>query len=579
MSRLMRRPGRVLVGGVALVLLQLLTACGGGSSGDDDELLPTLSQDVEPSGERVDVSDRNYFPIHEGDTWLYARTVEGDTAGTTQRRIETAPNEAGEYLLSESDDLQTFSTYQRITTAGVETLDPVGAQGFWPGVYAALPTFLDFPTPFYAAGSTRSVLRQGDLQADVDGDGKDDRFRIEVKQVFVGFEQLAVLGRATEVAHFKTTFTLTLASVSTGESSKATFTEESYLAPNIGLVRIERSVTVPDGAEAIPDERLDLVSASIGQKRYFKGGSGFEIEQYHRDVVFDPSRGLYFASVAAGDVEHANRIATIDPSTGGVTYSDPVGADPGPLAVSSDGKVLYVGLEASGEILKLALPSMQELARTRLPVDMVYGQYLPEDISLSPDSDDVIAVSMMRAGWSPRHAGVVLLRDMAIQPVRTQDHTGSNHISFGSDGRWLYGYNDETSEFGLRRIEVLADGLVESMVVAADGFDRDMTVTDGIIAIGNTFYAADAGMGRLGSVELASECVKLPSVDKVVCQSTLSYSSLVIADSLTFTPLETVTYSPSWASTTEWQLVPGPRGQVLIMEYGRIVIFDSDALR
>ena len=51
----------------------------------------------------------------------------------------------------------------------------------------ALDEFLLYPTPFYPAGGTRTVVRQGSLGADADGDGVADSFRFEFNQVFEGF--------------------------------------------------------------------------------------------------------------------------------------------------------------------------------------------------------------------------------------------------------------------------------------------------------------------------------------------------------------------------------------------------------
>ena len=41
----------------------------------------------------------------------------------------------------------------------------------------------------------------------------------------------------------------------------------------------------------------------------------------------------------------------------------------------------------------------------------------------------------------------------------TAIHTGSNVIAFGATAGRLYGYNNETSEFGFRRMDVTASGV------------------------------------------------------------------------------------------------------------------------
>lgn len=564
-----------------LCVAALISACGGGgdggsSGGSGGPLLPTLSQDVVPSGPRIDVSARNYLPLHAGDTWVYAKTLAGNLAGgVVTRSIATAPDQNGRLTISESDGGQAEVSANRITAAGLETLDPIGASGIWPGVYAALPAFTDVPTPFYPAGGIRKVIRQGDMLADVDGDAKNDFFRIEITQAFVGFEPLTVLGRSIEVAHFRTTLAFTVAGTSTGTSATGTAIEDSWLADGLGLVRAERSATYSDGSVLVKPYSLDLVSATVNGQTSTTSGRAVNIAVYHRGLVFVASRGVFLATVSPSDPVNANRIATIQASNGAVTYSAPIGSGPGAMSVSADGNVLYVGLEGSGEVLKLALPSMQELARVRLPVDPFFGQLLPEDISVSPTSADVFAVSMTRTNSSPRHAGVALVRGMVVQPQRTQQHTGSNRIAFDIDGGWLYGYNNESTEFGLRRIEVLSDGLIERLVVTANArYATELNVSNGLAVLGDSVFSADASLALRGTIASAAGCTKLPGVGKIACQSTLNYNQLVIVDSVTFSQLASTSYSTN-ASNSEWRLVPGAAGQVAVSEYGRIVIFTS----
>jgi len=53
-----------------------------------------------------------------------------------------------------------------------------------------------------------------------------------------------------------------------------------------------------------------------------------------------------------------------------------------------------------------------------------------------------------------------------MQPKRTQVHPGSNLVAFDAAGTKVYGLSIE-SDLGLSRIQVLADGLVQELVVPA----------------------------------------------------------------------------------------------------------------
>ena len=64
----------------------------------------------------------------------------------------------------------------------------------------------------------------------------------------------------------------------------------------------------------------------------------------------------------------------------------------------------------------------------------------------------------------------------------TQDHTGSNVIEFTSPNT-LIGYNNETTEFGLRQLTVTPTGVVENAVFAnyISGFAEDILYSEGRI--------------------------------------------------------------------------------------------------
>ena len=51
-----------------------------------------------------------------------------------------------------------------------------------------------------------------------------------------------------------------------------------------------------------------------------------------------------------------------------------------------------------------------------------------------------------------------------MRPSKTQEHTGSNRIEPSADPTIFYGYNNETSEFGFRRLKLDANGMTELVV-------------------------------------------------------------------------------------------------------------------
>lgn len=567
--------------GAALALLQ---ACGGGggdapSPPDGDALLPTLSQDVEPPGARIDVSSRNYFVLGAGNAWTYDRKSNGIANGTVTRNVVSGPDANGRLTISETDNGVVASSAYVLNSAGLQLVDPFGAEGTFPGVLEMLPIYVEYPTPFFPVSSTRQTIRQGSMKADVDGDGKSDYFRAEVSQLFVGFESLSVLGQTAEVAHFRATISLTVVVSSNRASATVVAVEDTYLAPTLGLVRADRRATQAGGAVVIAPYTIELRAATIAGQTYPAGSgapplSGSTIALTHNALVFDAARNVFYASVPGSVIGTGNRIATVDAVTLVVSHSGLIGSDPSALSLSADGMFLYVGLRGSGDVVKLALPSLQEVARMTLPVLPFYGQLYAEDISVSPTDSGVFAVSMFRKNVSPRHGGVALVRNMVIQPQVTQDHTGSNQIEFDAGGAWVYGLNTETTEFGLRRIEVLADGLIERNTITAQiDFDASLSLADDLLFAGSAAYRAEAALPLAGTVSNARHCVKIPAAPRVACVSAQDPTRIVIAEATTFSILASAQFSTT--ASFGVRLVPGMAGQLAVAD-GTFLHFVQD---
>ncbi len=295
-----------------------------------------------------------------------------------------------------------------------------------------------------------------------------------------------------------------------------------------------------------------------------------ELSLVHNDVVFDAGRQRYYASVPGSVTAVGNSIASIDPATGAVTYSAAIGSEPSALGLAADGSVLYVGLNGSGEVIRLALPQMQETGRVRLPTANFFGQLFAENISVSPVDANVFAVSMWRANVSPRHGGVALVRNMVLQPTMTQDHTGSNLIEFDpTNGVLIYGFNNETTEFGLRQLFAQPSGVVQGLVTpAAGGFStRVIEASPRGLMLDRTLYRG-SDLAPLGQINAGGGCRLLPRGDRFAClQSTFPTGSeqrLVVADADTFVTLSTPTFATSLSPSIATMLVPGPTGQVAL---------------
>lgn len=554
----------------ALAFVATLLGCGGGGGGPSTrEPLPTLVQDTVPAGARIDVAARNYFVGAPGDYWNYAVA---ETGGNVSRSVSAASG--GDLLITETGGGATGSETLRRTAEGVLLLQPLADIGVPVG--DVLSSLLIYPEPFYPVGGERVAIRQGTLGQDLDGDGSPDSFRLEFRQVLVGFETLTLPdGPTADVAHFRDVIRITVRfSDPANDDVTVVGTENSWWAPGIGMVRAERSVADADGRPIEAPQTLSVSSGSVGGQLLFAprpDGTVTKIPLTHRALVHDAARGRYYASVPSGSSAQPNTIASIDAVTGAVSHSAPIGANPGPLALSADASRLYVGLDGSGEVLQLRLPDLAELSRTRLPSPPGDAQWTAESITVSPLDPGVAAVAMQRVATSPRHTGVALIRDGVLQARTTPGHTGSNVVVFADDGSAIYGFNSETTEYGLRRIALLADGLEETLVVPAgdgSGFGsgtlsmsphgllhgRQRRQLPDLALLGS--YAADGAGCRWHGPR-----------QRVVCLGDTGGGFdrfIVVADPVGFGVESRPVFLRGYSQESVVELVPGPSGQVAL---------------
>jgi hypothetical protein len=201
------------------------------------------------------------------------------------------------------------------------------------------------------------------------------------------------------------------------------------------------------------------------------------------DIIYDPVSHKIYASVPSSAGVNGNSITVIDPWTGAVGPAVFVGSEPNKLALSDDGQYLYVGLDGAAAVRRLHIPTLTPGLQFALGSDSFFGQYFVEDMEVLPGEPDSVAVSRRNEGVSPRHAGVAIYDNGVPRPNATPRHTGSNVIEFSASASLLYGLNNETTEFGFRRMSVDSSGVAVIDVTGSvvDEFYVDMKFDDGLI--------------------------------------------------------------------------------------------------
>lgn len=177
-----------------------------------------------------------------------------------------------------------------------------------------------------------------------------------------------------------------------------------------------------------------------------------------------------------------NSLTTFNLSNWEIATSTFIGSEPDAIAISGNGQYVYAGLGGSNAVKRFDTIT-GATTTISLGSSTYYGPLYAEDIEVMPGSPETIAVSLKRLGVSPRHGGVVVIDGTTARPTKTPDHTGANKIAFSNDPNTLYGYNNETSEFGIRTMKISESGISTASVAqnAFSGYGVDIEFEDGLL--------------------------------------------------------------------------------------------------
>jgi hypothetical protein len=76
----------------------------------------------------------------------------------------------------------------------------------------------------------------------------------------------------------------------------------------------------------------------------------------NNSMVYNPTNGLLYVSVpSSAGAPYGNSVVSVDPETGALGTPIPVGSEPDKLAISSDGTVLWVGLDGASAVRQVNL--------------------------------------------------------------------------------------------------------------------------------------------------------------------------------------------------------------------------------
>jgi hypothetical protein len=212
------------------------------------------------------------------------------------------------------------------------------------------------------------------------------------------------------------------------------------------------------------------------------------------------------------------------------------------LALSDNGQYLYVGLEGEPAVQRIDLASRTVNLRFLLGTSSppLVNDFFVDDMQVLPGNSQAVAVSRRNNCCSPRHEGVAIYDNGVPRTRTTPGHTGANVIEFSASAAILYGYNNETTEFGFRRMTVDAEGVFVASVF--DSFRPPPTLISGFgvdikFAGGRIFTTSGRVIDPVTPAPLATFGVP-------------AFGNLVVPDA----SLNRVFFLSSDSSTSRWSL-------------------------
>jgi uncharacterized repeat protein (TIGR01451 family) len=193
-----------------------------------------------------------------------------------------------------------------------------------------------------------------------------------------------------------------------------------------------------------------------------------------RELVYDASRGVIYASTPASNRLAGNLIAAIDPATGGMTRAVEAGSEPDQLALSDSGRYLHVALDGAMGVQRFDLASnTADLSFPLSTNDICFAQ----DLEAQPGSPETVAASLGSYNLSLGYPSDVYLYDSGV--ARTNRGGPSRGLTFGANGQCVFGYVSPGSSYGLVRMWPTTNGFRTDTVGGFSTYPGDLKFSNG----------------------------------------------------------------------------------------------------
>jgi DNA-binding beta-propeller fold protein YncE len=187
----------------------------------------------------------------------------------------------------------------------------------------------------------------------------------------------------------------------------------------------------------------------------------------------DPIHGLILVAPSSGLAPWGNSIVAINPTSGEISQPVLVGPRPSEMAVSDDGKYLYVGFQGVPEVRRFLLPSLKPDLTMPMGADGFLGPRFAGQMDVRPAHPTDVAVTR------PNNAFGFFRNGVEVTPDRSSPET----VRFIGPDR-IYAHEDS---WGIFRFDISDSGLTWVTIMR----DVEQYGTTAFISDGGKLYFAD----------------------------------------------------------------------------------------
>lgn len=301
-----------------------------------------------------------------------------------------------------------------------------------------------------------------------------------------------------------------------------------------------------------------------------------EVPIKSNDVAYSASTSKIYATVPSlAGMPYGNRLVEIDPFRGTIERSVFAGSEPGVIAVSDDGSFAYVGLDGAAAVRRVELTSMTTGLKFNLGRPELSETYFVDDMGVLPGLPDSVVVSRKDVNIIPSKAGVAVYDSGVKRPLSTPPFDGPNSIAL-LDSSTVVGYDNTSSEHGLWRLTIQADGITVQTHAsyALNGYGHRIVTNSGEIFSTSGQAADGTTLQVLGSYGMTGPIVPevLPGMTALVGSDG---ARVELFDRVLFNPTRTITL-PAAHGTPRRASPCGPACLVFNTVMDRIIIVQID---